>query len=182
MVASFTREKKSELLVVLNKTKDGKEATEYLLVDIKGKNITKLNIEPVHNFQPLVLDFLGTSVNQLIYMSNKNGKPQRVFYSSSTGEVPLSKHLINKKYKNFEEFPISVPHSSSFIDVNGDCIPDIVLTSYDSKQKHFYIEYWLFTKKETYELYDYTRVEGVDDPRNISQLVFADFGTLPRAA
>lgn len=149
------------------KNKEGQ--TEYQL---RNKTVTRrLNIDPAPNFQPFVLDFLGQSENQFIYMDKNN---HRYFYSSTKENNELKNYLHKTEIPEYKEPPISTPHSSSFIDINGDCIPDIVLTSFDDT--NFYIEYWLFIESEHYELYNVTTIKA--KPEQISQLVFSDFGNL----
>jgi integrin alpha FG-GAP repeat containing protein 1 len=170
-VVPFERKKEPNLLVILDKD-NGK--MEYVLMDLKGNNNT-LNLTTAPYFQPLVLDFLGESENQFIYMSGSE-KPERMYYScSKVSSNTLSEHL-NNTHEEVVNNSISVPHSSSFVDLNGDCIPDIILTSYNETKKTFYIEYWLFIEKGKYELYGYTEIQNVTSPKEISQLVFADFG------
>ena len=185
-LVKFDKNKKPELLVVLDKNKEGNQSTIYLLVDLQEKNHTasKLNLNVTYKFQPLVLDFLGKTENQFIFMNvTKNDKKEekRAYYSNGAVH-DLNDILKNEINEEIGKDPISTPHSSSFVDLNGDCIPDIVLTSYKKGENNrngtFYIEYWLFVKEKRYELYNFTKIENVADPKDISQLVFADFGTL----
>jgi len=177
-LVKFNKEKEPELLIVLDKDKGGTKTTKYILRELYKKEYKDLELSPYEKFQPLVLDFLGKSENQFIYMGTDM---KRRYYSNGTVH-DLNKNLKNEKYPGIANYTISIPHSSSFIDLNGDCIPDIVLTSYeekgDNKNGVFRIEYWLFVKEEHYELYDCTEIKDVANAKDISQLVFADFGTL----
>lgn len=42
----------------------------------------------------------------------------------------------------YKDFPITVPHSSSQVDINGDCTPDLLITSYDQTKKQRHLEIW----------------------------------------
>lgn len=39
--------------------------------------------------------------------------------------------------------PLSAPHSSSFLDLDGDCMPDLFLTKYNEKNQHNYYELYI---------------------------------------
>ena len=45
----------------------------------------------------------------------------------------------NNKYNNF---PFTSPNSNSFVDMNGDCLNDLVISSYNPKTNKKYLEIW----------------------------------------
>ena len=46
----------------------------------------------------------------------------------------------NSKYV---DFPFSNPNSNSFVDINGDCLNDLLISSYNPKTNKKYLEIWL---------------------------------------
>lgn len=131
----------------------------------------------VNGFQPFVLDLRNELTNGLIYMAKKDNNLERTYYLPSKQiSYPLSQFLHDKKNTGIDKVPLSNPHWSSFIDLNGDCYPDLVFTSYDEGKQTYYIEYWFYISNDNYELYDYTEIKNVQNSNQISQLVIADFG------
>jgi hypothetical protein len=130
--------------------------------------------EPTNVFQPLVLDLLNEMSNGFIYMDSD----KRKYYSPSADiNYDLGNFLKKTKFTgSFKEHPISTPHFSSFVDLNGDCYPDLVLTAHDELEKKFYIEYWFRIADGKYELYDYTTINNIENPEQISLFIIADFG------
>lgn len=126
-----------------------------------------------NEFQPLVLDLRSEMTNGFVYMKSE----ERMYFSPGTKEAhSLYQFLKYDSFPDFKRHPISTPHSSSFVDLNGDCQPDLVFTSFDKENSNFYIEYWLQLSEDRYELYNYTVIPHITDPKQISLLIIADFG------
>lgn len=70
--------------------------------------------------------------------------------------------------------PLSNPHSSAFVDLNGDCRSDLFFTSEDDKQKYF--EVWVQTAKNPKHTYTYCLIQKQPLSKAVSQISFADFG------
>jgi hypothetical protein len=69
--------------------------------------------------------------------------------------------------------PLAIPNSNAFVDINGDCISDLVVVSQNPETNAKTLEIWLNRKSKgfvldtTYEL-----------PLGTGQVSFADFSTL----
>jgi len=128
---------------------------------------------------PFILDLTGNYHNGIIY--NRENPAARVFQYLDENSPPaeLSKYL---KYaddtnlmKKLLSLPISNPHISNFADFNGDCKPDLLLSSHNITSKMLYFEFWVnignaeYKLKKAFEFYQ-------EKPEQISQFVISDFG------
>lgn len=178
MLDQFSESKGPTFLLVVNNTNGD---TEYYFKESldEGKELVRINVNPTKGFQPLVLNLLNRQFNGILYMDKNDGKnPERRYYIPSENKTYPLKTFLHKGSIVFDEPSITSPHSASFVDLNGDCHPDLVLTSYDPNKKTFYIEYWLYISHNNYTLYNCTSLEDVNNTTDISQLVFADFGII----
>ncbi len=161
---------------------DGSTIYEYRDAFSGNANAT---IEHVaKGFQPFVLDLLGNYANGLIYITDDT-VPVRMYRSfDSASPVKLSEYLAlgdnAQDLAYFQSLPISNPHGSAFADFNGDCKPELLLTSYDQTKKVFYFEFWeKQTGQEKYKLSSWVNVSlTVNDSSVISQPAIADFCTI----
>lgn len=82
--------------------------------------------------------------------------------------------LICRKFQEDGDWELQVPNSNAFVDVNGDCLSDLVVTSCSNAsncEESKRVEIWINTKGSFYKDKDFPI------PPGSGQLSFADFGT-----
>lgn len=70
--------------------------------------------------------------------------------------------------------PISMPHSNAFVDINGDCLSDLVITSSNGTNK--FLEVWLNSDESGTPTFTLANV--LDLPQGAGQVSFSDLGML----
>ncbi len=68
--------------------------------------------------------------------------------------------------------PLRSPHSSSYLDLNGDCLSDLFIQSHDPDLNHTYFEIWI-RDDDNGPKYCLKYFEKVDP--SVSQISFGDF-------
>ncbi|KAF9583315.1 hypothetical protein BGW38_009764 [Lunasporangiospora selenospora] len=126
--------------------------------------------------QPLTFDYNGDTQTDLLGYAFEG-------YQAGTSQLSVWKNVYSASNpgKIFEVAPVnftgepgpsctlSDPHSSAFVDLNGDCLADIFLTCYDAaKDQHSYIVY-VNKKEQGFEF----AVSGLL-PAGAGQVTFAD--------
>ena len=168
------------LLLVLDDKIDKNTTYEYLEVNKAGlKTYTKNITNVAKGFQPFVLDLLGLYMNGIIFMDKNNTRLYHLLNSTDEKPRPLKQYL-NKgdpaMVEMFNKLPIAIPHSMAFVDFNGDCFPDLLITSFDSTSSKMYFEFWVGIKGgiTQYELKHWVEIT-VSSPAAISQIAIDDF-------
>eukprot|EP00923_Selenidium_pygospionis_P000536 GHVN01000893.1.p1 GENE.GHVN01000893.1~~GHVN01000893.1.p1 ORF type:complete len:670 (+),score=44.31 GHVN01000893.1:57-2066(+) len=102
----------------------------------------------------------------------------RVTWSSLVGS-----HLMDDPLESSGGWPTSLkpayapfgnPHSSAFVDVNGDCKPDLVLVVEYSDSKGLLVEFWLNEHSDGRSFYRRDRSKDIILPAGSGQVLFAD--------
>lgn len=68
--------------------------------------------------------------------------------------------------------PIDMPHSNAFVDINGDCLSDLVITSNNGTNR--FLEVWL--NSDASGTPEFTLTEVLDLPEGAGQVTFSDLG------
>lgn len=116
------------------------------------------NLKIYNGVQPMFLDINGDMKTDMIF-TGKDAKGNfetqiamgQSFDSQNFKIEPLSNYFLTSKEDKTCLDPnpndmISNPHSNSYLDLNGDCIPDIFMTKVsldDAKNKFYYGEIYL---------------------------------------
>ncbi|KNC83768.1 hypothetical protein SARC_03992 [Sphaeroforma arctica JP610] len=93
--------------------------------------------------QPAVLDYNGDGFNDFLVQSPTNGRGVLLYKSSDPDSLVSEPTYVFSSQSEVnatttEALPaISVPHSNAFVDLNGDCLADLVVTTKEG------IEFWL---------------------------------------
>eukprot|EP01134_Creolimax_fragrantissima_P001828 CFRG1828T1 len=127
--------------------------------------------------QPAVLDYNGDGFNDMLVQSPTQGRGVLLHTAASSddqqADIPTYTFVAQVQKNQSEQVtavsPISTPHSNSFVDLNGDCLADLVITSEEG------IEVWL---NEPGGIYSDQRTIITLPPNviraNLGQLSFAD--------
>ena len=83
----------------------------------------------------------------------------------------------NEKYKNY---PFISPNSNGFVDIDGDCLNDIMILSYDNSLKKNILEIWkgVYENKEIKYCLTLTNVYELDNSLGLPTLVDVDRNAL----
>ena len=81
-------------------------------------------------------------------------------------------HLISGYCLQHKDIPFSVPHYNSFVDINGDCKADLIITS--ESPNGTFLEFWLNDDGSTY-----CQIQSIEIPSNITLkgIAFNDIGS-----
>ena len=180
MIANFKKKNDtSGLLLMYSQAIGNLTKTLYSYkTDLTQDQSTVVANDVAKDFQPFVLDLINEDVNGFIYMANN---PLRRVYRSLEMDhaVDLSKYLNTsdnvEMLHKLQNLPISQPHFSVFADFNGDCRPDLLLTSFNKTEAKMYLEFWLPMSSSHYKLKKWYEI-NVEDPSMISQFIIGDFG------
>ncbi|WWC89342.1 uncharacterized protein L201_004263 [Kwoniella dendrophila CBS 6074] len=118
--------------------------------------------------QPIIFDAdnsLKPSLLGLIPNDEITEGVLRTWLNNGTGFTLGSTPLISPD----QACTLANPHSSAFIDIDGDCLPDLVLHCAKPKSTHHSIQIWLNRGKSGYQL-----SRSYDLPRGSGALSFAD--------
>ena len=123
----------------------GKANSQYVW-ELEQNELSDTNLAP--GSQPMTLDVNGDQAMDLLYELPANGGIRvslgsRLDSSKWTQEDFFSKYVLtstdnpNCKTPNTSD-SISIPDSNAFLDLNGDCLPEIVLTRESSTHETYY--------------------------------------------
>ena len=136
-----------------------------------------------------VADIGSIRILKIIYYDNTT-KMRKVFYFDELEN--------KKKKKNFTEFlskntnvcdgngkyanmPFEIPNSNAFVDIDGDCINDIIISNYDNTNKKRLLEIWkgVFEDNEVKYCLSMNNVYEVDNSLGLFTIVDVDRNALP---
>lgn len=109
-------------------------------------------LELLGNIQPLWLDIDSDMVTDFLFQDSKDkkikvalgrSKDSSRFESVEFKDMILSSADDSNCLDFNGEDEISSPHSNSFVDLNGDCIPDIFLTRIEQSTGQLYYEVYI---------------------------------------
>ncbi|KAL7421858.1 hypothetical protein Q5752_003629 [Cryptotrichosporon argae] len=89
--------------------------------------------------QPIVFDANGSLKPSLLGFDTSDDSQLRTWLNSGTGFIITSPPLSPAG----EVCTLANPHSSAFVDIDGDCLPDLVLHCQRSRQSSKSIQIWL---------------------------------------
>ncbi|KAN0050331.1 hypothetical protein ACTA71_003450 [Dictyostelium dimigraforme] len=138
-------------------------------IEIYGGNV---NNKVIPSDQVLVLDANGDLRLDMLGLST-NGVGQRTLWINNDGSDDEDLYYSMDAPQNNPLQPdaqISTPHSNSFIDLNGDCLADLFITSKVLGQDSLIGEFWINNKESGYSL-----VTTLNFPPGTGQITFADF-------
>jgi hypothetical protein len=84
----------------------------------------------------------------------------------------------NGKYANM---PFEIPNSNAFVDIDGDCLNDIIISNYDNTNKKRLLEIWkgVFEDNEVKYCLSMNNVYEVDNSLGLFTIVDVDRNALP---
>ena len=97
-----------------------------------------------------VADIGSNRILKVIYY-DYNTKTRKVFYFNESENKFITKNFSDFLSKNnkicngndiYANMPFEIPNSNAFVDINGDCLNDIIISSYDNNNKKRLLEIW----------------------------------------
>ena len=115
---------------------------------------------------------------------------RKVFYFDESENKFITKNFTEFLSKNnnicngndyYSKMPFETPNSNAFIDIDGDCLNDILISSYDKGKKKRYLEIWkgVFEEDEVKYCLTLKNVYEVDDSLGLFTVVDIDRNALP---
>lgn len=164
-------------------------ATDLLITRTwKGTQIAEIYLQVRNSFQstpaftfsqvlnhPIILDINGDMSLDILYNTvNETGQVSAYILEECLDNSYVSNPLLRYKFQsavhclNPTNEVLSTPHSVAFVDLNGDCLADMFLTTVNSEGEVFF-EVWLNMKNG-----EYCVVQISKAPRGAGQVSFAD--------
>ena len=136
-----------------------------------------------------VADIGSIRILKIIYYDNTT-KMRKVFYFDELENKFITKNFTeflskntkvcdgNEKYANM---PFEIPNSNAFVDIDGDCINDIIISNYDNTNKKRLLEIWkgVFEDNEVKYCLSMNNVYEVDNSLGLFTIVDVDRNALP---
>jgi len=136
-----------------------------------------------------VADIGSKRVLKVIYYDYSSNK-RKVFYYDELENKFITKNFSeflstnnklcdgNTEYSNL---PFESPNSNAFIDIDGDCLNDIIISSYDSKNKKRKLEIWkgVFENEEVKYCLSSKNIYDIDNFLGLFTVVDVDRNALP---
>ena len=149
--------------------------------------ILTLNNEKDQNL--FIADIGSNRVLKIIYYE-KEASTRKVFYYDELDNNFITKNFQDFLSKNtavcngnekYSKMQFESPNSNAFIDIDGDCLNDIIISSYDTKEKKRKLEIWkgVFEDNEVKYCLSLNNVYDVDDSLGLFTVVDVDRNALP---
>ena len=136
-----------------------------------------------------IADIGSKRVLKVIYYDYSSNK-RKVFYYDELENKFITKNFSeflstnnklcdgNAEYSNL---PFESPNSNAFIDIDGDCLNDIIISSYDSKNKKRKLEIWkgVFENEEVKYCLSSNNIYDIDNSLGLFTVVDVDRNALP---
>ena len=136
-----------------------------------------------------VADIGSIRILKIIYYDNTT-KMRKVFYFDELENKFITKNFTeflskntkvcdgNEKYANM---PFEIPNSNAFVDIDGDCLNDIIISNYDNTNKKRLLEIWkgVFEDNEVKYCLSMNNVYEVDNSLGLFTIVDVDRNALP---
>jgi len=170
-----------------------KKKNEYesrVYVFNKDGDTFELVLKVNNNDQNLFVADIGSKrVLKVIYYDNSESK-RKVFYYDETQNKFITKDftefLSNNKEcdsnEKYSKLPFESPNTNAFVDIDGDCINDILISSYDPKNKNSRtLEIWkgVIENEEIKYCLSNLNVYSVDSSLGLFTVVDVDRNALP---
>ena len=149
--------------------------------------ILTLNNEKDQNL--FIADIGSNRVLKIIYYE-KEASTRKVFYYDELDNNFITKNFQDFLSKNtavcngnekYSKMQFESPNSNAFIDIDGDCLNDIIISSYDTQEKKRKLEIWkgVFEDNEVKYCLSLNNVYNVDDSLGLFTVVDVDRNALP---
>ena len=149
--------------------------------------ILTLNNEKDQNL--FIADIGSNRVLKIIYYE-KETSSRKVFYYDELENNFITKNFQDFLSKNtavcngnekYSKMQFESPNSNAFIDIDGDCVNDIIISSYDTQEKKRKLEIWkgVFEDNEVKYCLSLNNVYDVDDSLGLFTVVDVDRNALP---
>ena len=136
-----------------------------------------------------VADIGSKRVLKIIYYDYSESK-RKVFYYDELDKKFITKDFIeflsnNNKIcdgnEKYSKVPFESPNTNAFIDIDGDCLNDIIISSYDSQNKKRKLEIWkgVFEDEEVKYCLSSNNIYDIDDSLGLFTVVDVDRNALP---
>ena len=136
-----------------------------------------------------VADIGSKRVLKIIYYDYSESK-RKVFYYDELDKKFIIKDFIeflssNNKIcdgnEKYSKVPFESPNTNAFIDIDGDCLNDIIISSYDSQNKKRKLEIWkgVFEDEEVKYCLSSNNIYDIDDSLGLFTVVDVDRNALP---
>ena len=136
-----------------------------------------------------VADIGSNRILKIIYYDYTT-KMRKVFYFDELENKFITKNFTeflskntkvcdgNEKYANM---PFEIPNSNAFVDIDGDCLNDIIISNYDNTNKKRLLEIWkgVFEDNEVKYCLSMNNVYEVDNSLGLFTIVDVDRNALP---
>ena len=174
--------------IITLKKKDEYENRIYIYN--KDSNTFEMVLKLNNNEQNLFVADIGNKRVLKIIFFDKNESRRKVFYFDDDMNQFVTKNftdfLSNNKECNgnekYSSLPFESPNTNGFVDIDGDCINDIIISSYDPKDKNRRtLEIWkgVFENKEVKYCLSTNNVYDVDASLGLFTIVDVDRNALP---
>ena len=136
-----------------------------------------------------VADIGSKRVLKIIYYDYSESK-RKVFYYDELDKKFITKDFIeflsnNNKIcdgnEKYSKVPFESPNTNAFIDIDGDCLNDIIISSYDSQNKKRKLEIWkgVFEDEEVKYCLSSNNIYDIDDSLGLFTVVDVNRNALP---
>ena len=136
-----------------------------------------------------VADIGSKRVLKVIYY-DYSSKTRKVFYYDELDNKFITKNFTEFLSNNnklcdgnelYSNYPFESPNSNAFVDIDGDCLNDIIISSYDSSNKKRKLEIWkgVFENEEVKYCLSSNNVYDIDDSLGLFTVVDVDRNALP---
>ena len=136
-----------------------------------------------------VTDIGSKRVLKVIYY-DYSSKTRKVFYYDELDNKFITKNFTEFLSNNnklcdgnelYSNYPFESPNSNAFVDIDGDCLNDIIISSYDSSNKKRKLEIWkgVFENEEVKYCLSSNNVYDIDDSLGLFTVVDVDRNALP---
>ena len=136
-----------------------------------------------------VVDIGSIRILKIIYYDNTT-KMRKVFYFDELENKFITKNFTEFLSKNtkvcdgngkYANMPFEIPNSNAFVDIDGDCLNDIIISNYDNTNKKRLLEIWkgVFEDNEVKYCLSMNNVYEVDNSLGLFTIVDVDRNALP---
>ena len=136
-----------------------------------------------------VADIGSIRILKIIYYDNTT-KMRKVFYFDELENKFITKNFTEFLSKNtkvcdgngkYANMPFEIPNSNAFVDIDGDCLNDIIISNYDNTNKKRLLEIWkgVFEDNEVKYCLSMNNVYEVDNSLGLFTIVDVDRNALP---
>ena len=136
-----------------------------------------------------VADIGSNRILKIIYYDYTT-KMRKVFYFDELENKFITKNFTEFLSKNtkvcdgngkYANMPFEIPNSNAFVDIDGDCLNDIIISNYDNTNKKRLLEIWkgVFEDNEVKYCLSMNNVYEVDNSLGLFTIVDVDRNALP---